>query len=348
MNCDLAQFGGRRVLPPQALFGSVDPQAEIWDFGLIPTGSDPEAKSVRGSYALPPQVEDTARAIGQAIPDLKISGAWQLESRRYALWQAPKQVLGKFLPYIYQVTGSCVGAGGANCARTTMCVEIAAGEMEEYKELWWPFTYGRSRFHAGMKTPGEGSFGEAYAKAALEDGYVAVEGGNFPAFRDVSGWLQLDQGTERSWSDGDAQQSMSLLPKARERLFKSVARCRSADDVIAALANGYCCTQASMFGTRTMVPSPKGNPAVRIASWDGSWAHQMFVDEFWDHPTEGELFRVPNNWGPTAHGSPTGDEPPGGFYLRKPDMNRICTSGEVFAFSAFVGFPSRRKLPWVF
>lgn len=340
---DLAAVGGRNV---GAIHG--EGGAEIWDFGLIPVDGSEESNIVRARRGVADDVLSVARSRSDAVPDLKIIGAWQLESRRYALWKAPIQVLGKHLPYIWQTTGSCVGAGGANCARTSACVEILAGDPEEYRELWWPFTYGRSRFHAGMKTPGEGSFGEAYAKAATEDGFIAhADVPGLPQFEQVQGWLRLPQSVEMSWSDGDAQQSMNLLTKSRANIFKNVARAQSKDDCIAALANGYCLTQASMFGTRTMVPNPRGNPAVRIAEWDGSWAHQMFVDEFWDHPTEGEIFRIPNNWGPTAHGSPTGDEPAGGFYIKAATMDRICKTGEVFAFAGFQGFQAR-VIPWIF
>lgn len=309
-----------------------------WNFGWIPI----DART-------PKQIKADFDAC-QSMPRFGIRGNWQLDDRRYPLWKAGIMVTGKHLRYNWQLTGSCVGAGGGNMAKTLMCVEIALGnEPEEYRELWWPYTYGLSRQLAGMRGRGEGSLGSTWAQAARELGIFDHDPEGYPDlpdFRDVDGWLQLTRDVELQWSAGESI-SEQWRGLGRKHLFRSVARIRSADEAVAALANGYPLTQASMFGFSPMIPSPRGNPSVRIASWNGRWAHQTWVDEYWDHPSEGELFRWGNNWGPRAHGSPTGDEPPGGVYITKRTMDEICRSGEVFAYSAFDGFPSR-KLRWRF
>lgn len=278
------------------------------------------------------------------MPRFGIRGRFRADQRRYPLWQAPTKLLGHFLKYIWQQTGSCVGAGGGNMLKTLMCVEIVLGmEPEEYREPWWLFTYGRSRYHAGIRGTGEGSTGSGWAKAIVDDGSFEIdpEGApDLPDYKENNGWLVQPSRIEMEWSDG-ARIKDEWLRLGQKNKVKTAARCRSADDVAEALINGYPVTQASMFGFNPMVPRPQGDPPVRLAEWNGRWAHQTWIDEYWDHPSLGEIFRWGNNWGPTAHGSPTGDEPPGGVYIRKKTVDEICRSGEVYAFSGYDGFPAR-------
>lgn len=289
------------------------------------------------------KIHDTQQ---EELPRFTLRGRFAADQRRYALWKAGIAVTGKFLLYNWQQTGSCVGAGGGNMTKTGMCVEIALkGELEQYKELWWPYTYGRSRFHSGIGGTGEGSTGSGYAKAATEDGFFEIDAPglpDMPDFKVQDGWLVQPGSVEMQWSNG-AKIGEQYLKVGRTHLFKTAAKMRSADDCYEAIANGYCLTQASDFGFRNMVPRVYGTKfPVRIASWDGKWSHQTFIDEVWDHPEVNDiLFHWGNNWGPTAHGTPTGDEPPGGVYIRKATMDQICRTGEVYAFSMFDGFPAR-------
>lgn len=294
-----------------------------WNFGIVQT-----VEALRH-----------AADILASLPEFRIIGNWK-EEKRVALWQACRKVLGgKDLPYIWQLTGSCVGAGGANMGRTGMCVEIVAGELEEYKEWWWLYTYGKSRERSGSHSPGEGSTGTGWAAAATKDGTFAIsEASGLPEYSVNDGWLQLSSRTEIQWSDGDAIDDR-YNQLAKKHLFKTAARMKSSDDCVAALTSGYALTQASNFGFRGS--QVKGTPPVRIATWNGSWSHQTYVDEYWQHPTEGLLFRWGNNWGPGAHGAPTNGEPAGGVYISAATMDSICKRGEVFAFSAYEGFPAR-------
>ena len=325
---DMKSVGGKHVV-----FGPGD---EHYDFGW--RGPASRVGAITGTNL----VLHEARLA--AMPRFLISGAWQLEGPRYALWKAAKQVLGRHLSYNHQLTGSCVGAGGGNMLKTQICVEISQGDPEEYREVWWPYTYGRSRTHSGMDSEGEGSSGSGWAEAITRDGSLAQdETASLPPFRVVDGWLQLTEGIEFQWSRG-AYGEQQVGTVAKKHLVKTASPMRSAEDCIAALANGYCITQASNFGFRSS--KVRGTPPVRIAPWDGSWSHQTYVTEYWDHPTEGEIFYWGNNWGPKSHGEPTGDEPPGGVYIEKETMEAICRDGETYAFSAYNGFPAR-KLTWL-
>jgi hypothetical protein len=324
----LRDVGGRMVIRGDGV--------HEWNFGLIP------------EHQRSPVTRALCQGIADTMPEFRIRGAWQLEHKRYALWAAGKKLFGRHLRYNKQLTGSCVGAGGGNAMTTLMAVEIAMKqEPEEFRTLWWPYTYGLSRSLSGMHGRGEGSTGEGYADAITQYGIFELDPAGLPDLPDFTvqnEWLVLTASTELQWSNGDAIADEWKQLGIRHRIG-SAARMRSADDCIAALANGYPLTQASMFGFSPMAPTPRGTPPVRIAEWNGSWSHQTWVDEYWDHPTEGEIFRWGNNWG-NVHGSPTGDEPPGGVYIRKVTMDAICKRGFVAALSTYQGFPARSLVDW--
>ena len=304
-------------------------------FGFIP----PESRTNEQHEA-----HDRAMSAAECLPQFALEGTSTEEKGRFALWKPLMAVLGitdpKKLPWNWQVTGSCVGAGGDNCRKVTMAVEIMAGELEEWKHVWWPYTYGRSRFRAGMKTPGEGSFGSAWAEAATKDGCFSVDEANVPPFGIKDGWLQLSRGTELEWSDGDSQLVTQHSDVAALHLFGKYVQIRNSDEGKAAIVNGYAMTCASMFGTTG--PRLVGEPAVYVAEWNDTWPHQMSLNEVWDHPSLGMLFRIQNQWGPTAHPQPTQGEPCGGFYITAKTFDRICGEKEVIAFSGLAGFKARK------
>lgn len=273
-----------------------------------------------------------------AMPMFDIVGSYS--AGEYAkLFEAYQKISGKESPgFIHQSTGSCVGAGGCNMTLTLQSVEILSGDAEEHKIPWWLFTYGEAREIAGMRGQGDGCFGSAWAKSATQKGFFAADADDsLPKFQNRSGWYYLPQNTEYKWSDG-----YSIAPKwnelGKDHLIKTAAKINNSQQAAQALQNGYPLTCASMFGTRG--PRVQGNPQVSLAEWDGQWAHQMSVHAWWDHPTLGEIFWIQNSWGPNAHPKCPSGAPAGGFWIKASTMDRICRD-EVFAFSAFDGFPAR-------
>jgi hypothetical protein len=313
------------------------------NFGLVHEGKRTEEQN------------EAKQAIVKKLPRFAIRGRFTLAARRYALWKYVRQLLGGKDPtYNYQQTGACVGAGWGNMAIISQGVEIVLkGDAEDYKWLWWPYTYGKGRQRGGMSGQGEGSFGAAQAEAATKDGSFELDPAGEPDLPDpkiTDNWAVLPASVEMQWSDGGRiAQNWSKL--GVKHLFKTAAQLRSADDVIDAMANGYAVTQASSFGFSPMVPPTegKGENAVRLVrKWNATWNHQTYIPEFWDHPDLGPIFGWGNNWGATAH-NPNG-ETPGGYpnmmvYITYELMDRICKSrdGEVFAFSAYDGFPARES-----
>lgn len=298
---------------------------------------------------LPPHLRSSAMSKADAViragmPVFGIRGRFTAAERRYPLWRANVAVRGKHLDYVWQQTGSCVGAAGDNCARTAMNVEIALkGEFEEYRPTWWLYAYGRSRHLGGIRGRGEGSFGSAWAQAATTDGILEMDPAGLPDLPDYKlhqGWIVQPAGTELDWSDG-GRIAEHWLKHGRLHRFKTAARIRNKEEAFEAIANGYPLTQASSFGFSN--PKVKGTRfPIRVATWNGTWHHQTYMDEVWDHPElNGIYFRWGNNWGPDAHGAPTGDEPPGGVYVHESLVDRLCKEGEVYALSAFDGFPAR-------
>lgn len=306
-----------------------------------PMGWIPPSWRTPAQLALCEQVE----GVGLVQP-FRLIGDYREEQGRFPLWQLAEKVLGGRLPYNWQVTGSCVGAGGGNAAKTRQAVEIALGDPERYEEIFWLFTYGQSRYHAGLGGKGEGSFGHAWAKAAAEDGTFTFEEAKIALFPLVQGWYQTGRGTELEWSDGKAKRVEPWVSLGRKHPFKSLVRIRTVEELKGAIAGAKSpCTIASMFGTRTI--RKEGNPAVQVAKWDDQWAHQMYIDEWWDHPDLGGIARIGNNWGPGAHPGPTQGEPPGGFYVTASTLTRILSSSdaECFALAGYEGLVVR-QLDW--
>lgn len=305
-------------------------------FGWVP----PSSRTL-DQMAFCEQVEGTG-----LVQPFRLAGDYKDEKGRYPLWKVAQKALGGPIPYNWQVTGSCVGASGGNAAKTRMLVEIALGDPERYEELFWLWTYGQSRYHAGMSGQGEGSFGHAWAKAAGEDGTFSFQEANIALFPMKQGWYQTSRTTELEWSNGRAKRVEPYVGLARKHPFRSLVRIRSVEELKGAIAGAKTpCIMASMFGTRTI--TAQGNPPVNIAKYDDRWPHQMYLDEAWDHPDLGLIFRDGNNWGPGAHPAPTQGEPAGGFYLTASTMSRILSSSdaEVFALGDYDGLKVK-ELDW--
>jgi hypothetical protein len=318
-------------------------EAEVWDFGWLP-------EEVRSETE-----QDAHQAAVTLMPRFAISG---MPNRDVAdadkailcdLWKHPDVVKcnGSEFTGVHQITGSCVGAGGGNAWMSLACVEaIRLAEPELPKVPFWLLPYGRSRFYCGMKTPGEGSLGSCFARAAIEDGTIPYDATGLPQPTRDDGWV-WGRGVELKWSDGDAKSTMDLLPESRKYLIKTAAQCRDHNDVREAIKNGYPCTCASMYAHDGGKVQGSGKDACLLARRSGSWSHQMSFQGWWKHPSLGELFWDHNQWGLRAHGiCPTG-MPPGGVWITAADVDWICRD-EVYALSGNNGFPAPvGPIPWI-
>ena len=237
----------------------------------------------------------------------------------------------------------CVGAGGGNCLMTLIMIEvIRLGDPEKALIPFWLLPYGRSRYYLGDRGPGEGSTGGTFAKAMKEDGVIPANLPELPKFTNTDG-LVWGQAAEMRWSDGDNPDTMRLLPEARKHVVRTVAQCRSTDEVRQAIQNGYPCTIASNWGGQMRI-QPSGNPPCLLNRKAGTWNHQMSVLGWWQHPSLGELFWIQNQWGLRAHGEDPAGGPLGGFWVKQADLAFIVRQNETFAFSQHQGFPGQPNL----
>lgn len=288
------------------------------------------------------QIND--QLIGE-MPNFQIVGSSNESVKKVAFWDITKKANGgNHLPNLRQVTGACVGFGGGGAVWDLLSIEIVKlGQNEGFSLPFFLLPYGRSRLYGGLRGRGEGSFGSSFAKAIKEDGIVENKLAGLPQPTNSNG-LVWGRNTELDWSDG-ARISEEWLSKSRKHPVQTTARIRSADEARAAIQNYYPMTIASMWGGM-MQPPTQGSPAVRLNRRVTQWAHQMRCNGWWEHPSLGEIFYILNSWGENAHGSPASDEPSGGFWISREDMDWICRTGECFAFSQFQGFPGQ-NLDWL-
>jgi hypothetical protein len=232
---------------------------------------------------------------------------------------------------------NCVGNGLGQAVWYLSAWEVARlNDPEQVSLPFWLLAYGKSRQYAGMRGRGEGSWGTTAARAAREDGFVGAAESGLPQPSDEGG-LTWGRDAELTWSDGAAVPA-AWLEKSRKHLIKTTAQCKSAEDVAAAVQNGYPCTIASNWGG-AMRPSVVDGVLLNMRKT--TWNHQMMVPGWWDHPTLGEIFYILNSWGVDTHGTCPSGAPPGGFWIRKADMEAIVRQEETFALSQFDGFPSQ-------
>jgi hypothetical protein len=279
-----------------------------------------------------------------------------------ALWEFERSVCGKLLPNNWQFTGSCVNGGGYNALKARIGVEIAnLGQPESYKLPFTLIAYGQSRYMAFRDTSeGEGSSGDAMAKALQSVGVVDVDDPGVPRPVICGPAICYDRATELKFSS-----IRNHPPEVLERCKKhtlSYVEVTSADQGVKELRRGRPMTFAGNWGGVMKCPV-KGTPAVLLMPHSDEWNHQQSVHAFWFHPTLGLIFYVLNNWyrpGPdmkvemtrngqiirvtqagtaiSSHGESLNGEPPGGYWILAKDFEYQCRTGEVRSLKGFTGF----------
>lgn len=246
------------------------------------------------------------------------------------LWDAVLQVRGDHLPNVPQQIGDCVSWGACNAVNYLQAVQIVRGPPAEFHPAFPPFTYGTSRVDVGRKHgsrfSGDGSVG-AYAAEALRDfGVLRADHEKCPPY---SGSVA------RQWgASGPPAWAKEI---AKSNLVQSVAPVNSAEEARDAIAGAHCpVTIASGWWGTNDIPVVHGR---RVARRTTAWAHQQCLIAY-DGSGPEPLFYCLNSWGPNAHPAPLQGEPPGGYWIRWADVDRICKEGDSWALSAFDGFPA--------
>jgi hypothetical protein len=251
-------------------------------------------------------------------------------SRRIMLHDVVRKVLGRDIENVAQQVGDCVSWGARNAVEYLMCSEILMlGDREKYRPVFAPYLYGTGRVQVGGgQLRGDGSLGSWMAEAIVKYGVLAS---------DEEGVPQYSGSIARQWGAPPGPPN-KFLEIGKKHPVKSAARIKSWDELVTALCNGYPCTVASNQGFE-MEPRSDGFHAP-----SGQWAHQMAIVGV-DAEVTDEYGLIRNSWG-DVHGHlkdfNTGEDiPVGCLRVRRKTIEKMITSGEVFAFSSFEGFPEQ-------
>lgn len=250
------------------------------------------------------------------------------QDKRSVLWDASLKVLGQHIPNFPQQIGDCVSFGAANAVMYLQCVQ-ALKDPIKYRPVFQPFLYGTSRVLVGKGRLGcnsDGSVG-SWAAAAVQDfGILFADESGVPSY---SGSIAKQWGCKKSAFE-------KFLPIAKEFPVQSVAQVTTWQQVRDALINGYPVTVASNQGFTMRGTIRDGKLWLTPR---GNWAHQMAIIGY--DPSPEPCFCILNSWGPTAHGAPAGNDPPGSFWTTAKTVDRMVKQGDSFTFSALKGFPAQ-------
>jgi len=225
----------------------------------------------------------------------------------------------------------CVSFGAKNAIEYLQCCEILMkGDREKFRPVFPPYLYGTGRvFAGGGRLDGEdGSLGSWMADAVITHGVLASDEPNVP---------QYDGRVAKKWGDTPGPPNEFILI-GKEHPVKSAAKINSWEELVTAICNGYPCTVASNQGFEMEAGADGFNEA------SGQWGHQMCITGIDDEYTQPYCI-ILNSWG-DAHGrmkdfNSKEDLPIGVLRAKKNIIQRMISSGEVFAYSNFQGFPTQ-------
>lgn len=284
---------------------------------------------------------DSTPTFGDLVPSVELP-------KSALLYELEIKANGKLCNRIWQQEGSCVGAAGAFSYTQTMCGDAVYRQTgEAIKDVFPWATWGIGRRLAGMNRRGAGSYGAAQAKAVSEWGMLAADDSRLPQPTNRDGWLvwsgkiELDYSYPAQWPVSERD----LEADASKHQMGYVAQIQKWEELMQALAQGYGVTVASMFGTKPVV-----RDGFLVGEWTTSWAHQMTVDGYHEHPNLGILVKWQNQWGPAAHPacpflSPKGIR--GAFWTTKATFEKVMQSrgAEVFVHGNSGDWPGR-NIDW--
>lgn len=249
------------------------------------------------------------------------------------LWDACRKVTGGPLPARDQgAVGSCVGFGTAAAVEHLICVQIASGASQRYRDLAPEVIYAGSRVEVGGgRVSGDGSVGAWAAKFVRDWGVVP---------RGVYGPLDLSRYDERTCRRlGAVGLSDDIEQLAKRHPVRAVTNVRSWAEGRAAIRNGYPVAVCSSQGFALRRDADGFCPA------RGTWMHCLALVGVRGGSRPGGFLL--NSWGDRAHTGPggVGDPPAAGFWADATVLDRMLREGDSWAFSSFAGFPAR-KLDW--
>jgi hypothetical protein len=219
------------------------------------------------------------------VPRLGLQVPWVPKGAKVALydaWKHPSVVadVGFVFPRFHQLTGSCVGAGGGQALFSLIAMQrLLASNPTKAFLPFWPFDYGRCRSNEGDRGEGEGAMGSSFAATVVKEGVISASEPGLPQFQNDDG-LVLTSRLELTWSDGNSSTVTKWLEAAKVHPLGAAAEVHSAQEVKAAVLNGYPCAFAcnNYIGKASVKGS--GADAAVVGFWDGRGGHQQSVHAF--------------------------------------------------------------------
>lgn len=254
-------------------------------------------------------------------------------------WDIFRKVTGKEPDLTPQPTGNCVAAAADDIVELTQAVQIAAGDVARFEEIYNPFHYATGRVLIGRNQlrGGAGSVGSWQAKALEQYGGVALATPNLPDYTkaNVDAW-----GDDRSAGGVSFREFLEIGGKT---IVKTTARVTSWPQLRAMLNQFKFATIASNRGY-AMSPDRDG-----FHRPSGTWSHQISVQGYSEsNAIRGrEWVGLKNQWG-DRHGHLVDFEtdeawPYGYLRVRLDDFVKyhLGMSGcECIVYSGFEGFPA--------
>ncbi len=238
------------------------------------------------------------RQFAFVVPDVpkgtkvNLSGAWNA---------APVVAdVGRAFIRELQNTGSCVKVGGTNALRCTIAMQRVTVDSptKAFEPFCW-HNYAMSRHYYGDNGVGEGSMGSTFAKSLREDGVIEWpqdSGDNLPDYTHTGDHINITSSQEMAWSSWKNPEVQRVLAESKKHPLGNAGVCQSTNDIKGMILNGYGVAFACNNYIGNAAVHGSGTDAYVKGRWNGKGGHQQWVFGYWEHPTDGPLFAVGNNW----------------------------------------------------
>jgi hypothetical protein len=266
------------------------------------------------------------------------------------LWEKAEIVkeLGTTFTGFHQLTGSCVGASEGNAVATLSFVQalLTDGATRPFIP-WWPFPYGRTRYHEGDRGQGEGAVDSVMGDTLGKEGVFAITEAGLPQF-DTSDGFALTEKIEMAWSDGASALVTKWLNTASPNPLGTHAPVYDVAGIRQAVINGYPILDGcNNYVGRASIQGSGAN-AVAIGSYTDRGGHSTCILGYWDHPDFGPLYLYSNQWPSSVYPK----DPGGGgrccCWLKEGEMAKLFKTGggngETMALSHLKYFPAQPKV----
>ena len=275
--------------------------------------------------------------------DQRTSSSFAGNGKTALLFKYLEQELGTPLVPHHQVIGDCVGQGYGLSLDVLRATQIhGLGRTEEFKvKASIEAIYAGSRYEIGYLKHGnsrlligDGSWG-GYAVEFINQYGMLPRG----IYGDVD-LTEYNYRIARLW--GRIGVPDSLEPQIKRHPIRSYALVKSYKNVRDAIVNGFpviFCSSVG-FNPSCLRHNPGGRDSMGFLQRCGVWYHCLAAIAVDDGERPGVL--LANSWGPdwlqggTRHGQPLGS-----FWVDARTISTMCSEGDSYAISNFVGFPSQ-------